>query len=535
MSTKAVATLLLILFISGKASKPNILFILADDFGWANVGYHNKQNDEIKTPNMDYLVKNGLELNRHYVHYVCSPTRSSVQSGRLPVHCNLSNSMAFANAVNGVPPNYTCIAERIKNDGNYTTHFIGKWDAGSTMKEQLPHGRGYDTSFGYLNHQNDYWNESLSEKNNNLCDDQQVVDLWETSHPANTSNNTGIYEEFLFAQHVYKHIDDAANNPDVPFFIFYASHISHNPNEVPKQYLTNWDNDEDVCSQIPWEVYPGFDTSVPSNYHCRSITQSQVNLLDIIIGNITSKLKTNGQWNNTLIVFSADNGGPEYLNAAASNNFPLRGGKKVPFEGGIRVNAFVSGGFLPESRRGKIEHGILHITDWYATFAHLVGFDPTDERAAKAGLPPIDALDMWPLVSGKNSTSPRVEVPIDEYVFISGDYKYIVNTSVDYASWGGPVYPNSSSPKHPIEGTKLDCEKGCLFNIGNDMTEHKDVINENQDIAQKMDKRFNELKKGYYSNNEPGKPMCPKNIDMSCQCWAAMNLYGGFCGPYNKP
>eukprot|EP01084_Bolivina_argentea_P317740 550940_1 len=80
---------------------PNILFILADDLGWSNVGWHNKENAEIKTPNLEYLAANGLELNRHYVHYVCSPTRSSVQSGRLPVHDNLSNNAARGNIYNG--------------------------------------------------------------------------------------------------------------------------------------------------------------------------------------------------------------------------------------------------------------------------------------------------------------------------------------------------------------------------------------------------------------------------------------------------
>ena len=122
----SVTVLLLhILFsINAYGDKPNILFILADDFGWANIGYHNKKNPNIVTPNMDYLCANGLELNRHYVHYVCSPTRSSVQSGRLPVHVNIGNVPVIGNPVSGVPPNYTCIAERIKPQG-YTTHFIG--------------------------------------------------------------------------------------------------------------------------------------------------------------------------------------------------------------------------------------------------------------------------------------------------------------------------------------------------------------------------------------------------------------------------
>ena len=75
------------------------------------------------------------------------------------------------------------------------------------------------------------------------------------------------------------------------------------------------------------------------------------------------------------------------------------------------MNAFVSGGYLPEGMRGKKIDGYIHIADWYSTFCSLAGVDPTDERAAKAKLPPIDSLNVWPLISGQNSTSPRVNIP----------------------------------------------------------------------------------------------------------------------------
>ena len=198
------------------------------------------------------------------------------------------------------------------------------------------------------------------------------------------------------------------------------------------------------------------------------------------------------------------------------------------------MNAFVSGGYLPESRRGKIENGMIHITDWYATFADIIGFDPTDERAKKSGLPPIDSMNMWPLITGENSTSPRTEYPVNDWVLIQNNYKYIVNTSLNWASWGGYLFPNSTSPDHPIQYTMLNCSNGCSFNLENDMTEHVNVINENSDIAKKMNDRLEELKKGYYSNNEPGIPLCPDNINISCQCWAAFNLYDGFYGPSHK-
>ena len=157
---------------------PNILFILADDLGWGNVGYHN-QNGEVYTPNIDYLVSNGLELNRHYAHYVCSPTRSSVHSGRLPFHCNLSNGEASAESKYpvGIPSNYTIIAEKLKYQSNYSTHYVGKWHSGAALFSQMPFRRGYDTHFGYLWGENDYWNQDFQQCDNANYD-LSIVDLW---------------------------------------------------------------------------------------------------------------------------------------------------------------------------------------------------------------------------------------------------------------------------------------------------------------------------------------------------------------------
>ena len=104
---------------------PNVLFILMDDVGWANVGFHAPSNTEIDTPNMDYLQKNGLELFRHYTHYTCCPTRSSFQSGRLPVHVNIVNCLSVTKTTCGIPQNMTSIGAKMQEAG-FTTHMIGK-------------------------------------------------------------------------------------------------------------------------------------------------------------------------------------------------------------------------------------------------------------------------------------------------------------------------------------------------------------------------------------------------------------------------
>lgn len=172
------------------------------------------------------------------------------------------------------------------------------------------------------------------------------------------------------------------------------------------------------------------------------------------------------------------------------------------------------------------------IADWYSTFCHLAGIDPTDKRAEKAGLPPIDSLNMWPMISGQNSTSPRTQIHVDNYTLIDGDYKLFNGTILQFASWGGSIFPNATS-NGSLQATELNCkDRACLFNIEQDPTEHVNIIDENVDIAQRMNERLIELNKGYYQNDEVGISQCPSHLtDQSCQCWAAQNLWNGYWGP----
>ena len=226
------------------------------------------------------------------------------------------------NQLSGVPVNMTCLATKLLNNSkqNYSTHFIGKWDAGSATNEQLPINRGYMTSFGYLGHSNSYWDER---EGGNPClqyDVPNIIDLWQDNEPAYNQNGK-MYEEFMFSERVYNLLDNYNETTD-PFFMVYAPHIGHSPLQIPAEYLVTFDNDEWLCedNKILHPVYPGYN----GTYHCRSIYQSMINLLDEIIGNITSKLQQNGLWNNTLIVLSADNGGELLLTCCAANNYPLR-------------------------------------------------------------------------------------------------------------------------------------------------------------------------------------------------------------------
>lgn len=143
-------------------TKPHVIFLIADDVGYANLGWLRKQSGrpspEVATPHMDGLVRSGVRLDRHYTYKVCSPTRSSFQSGRLPVHVNTANAdPAVYNPADpvsgfaGIPRNMSCLANKLKL-ASYATHQIGKWDAGMATADHTPRGRGYDSSFGYFHH-----------------------------------------------------------------------------------------------------------------------------------------------------------------------------------------------------------------------------------------------------------------------------------------------------------------------------------------------------------------------------------------------
>ena len=478
--------------------KPHIMFMLVDDWGWANVGYHrDPPTKEVSTPNIDSLVKDGLELDQHYVFKLCSPSRCSLLTGRLPIHVNDDNKVTPSsynpdNSVSGfqgIPRDMTIIAGKLKGAG-YATHQVGKWDAGMATPTHLPMGRGFDSSLCYFHHDNDFYHENISH-----CNNISIVDLWGFDRPASDRNGTG-YEEGLFKEQILDIIDN--HDPSTPLFLYYATHAPHDPYQVPDSYL---------------KKYSFID------YYYRQIYHAMVAYVDDAVGEIVQALKQKGMWDNMLFVSSSDNGGPTGDDKGA-NNYPLKGGKATDWQGGVRVNAYVSGGYLPEKRRGQKTEGYIHIADWYSTFCALGGVDPTDEIAAKAKLPPIDSLNMWPLISGQNSTSPRTDIPVTHETLISGDYK-ILTGKIGHAGWAGPHFPNSSKRVD----AEMDCkESGCLYNIKTDPYEHTNLASKLPDVLAEMQKKLSAYQSTHF---EPDR-----GKEWPGACDAALNTYNGYWGPF---
>lgn len=525
-----------------------VLHVIVDDLGYGDVPWHGA-NAEHVAPNMNALAMGGVRLERMMVASTCTPSRSSFLSGRLPVHVQTTlNNPEQPNA--GVPRNMTSIAHKLKAAG-WATHVVGKWDLGMATPDHTPYGRGFDSSLIYYEHKVDYWTQVLFQSACQAYDDGDIVDLWQhnassrpaggiVGGPARGWNGTQ-YIEFTFRDRVLDIISriDPASNAST--FVYWTPHVAHCPLQVPDSYLArfNYPDDEALCqAQTPY-IFPG---SAGSDYRCRSQYAAMVYLLDEEIGNVTAALKAKGLWADTLMVLHSDNGGPVVLAESGASNWPLRGGKYSDFEGGVRVAGFMAGGYVPPALRGTTQEGMVHVADWLATYCGLAGlnasFCTADALAAASGLPPIDSLDQWPLLSGANTTSPRTELPLGPNGFISGQWKLLLGQQGS-AGWQGPTFPNASSGANPPDDMELKCgTAGCLFNVADDPTEQSDVAAQHPDVVAALKARLAQLAAGFFTNNDTGTnvPECASrpNKQQPCACYLALpgNKWDGFFGPY---
>ena len=362
-----------------------------------------------------------------------------------------------------------------------------------------------------------------------------ITDLWLTGNgtlpaggaPAYGLNNSWscsqanqpgscVYEDTFFVERLLAAI--RSHDTATPFFGIFAPHNIHAPLQVPAAWLSKFSFIEDPRRQA---------------------YAAKVAWLDSQLALVVDALKTRSMWDNLLLVLTADNGGPIYdSGGAGANNFPMRGGKTSNWQGGARANSFVSGGLIPPARRGTVEQGFVSVEDWYATFCALAGVDKTDTRAAAAGLPPVDSVDLWPLISGANATSPHSEIVLGMPTIASGNsygdasigvqaviqpdgYKLLIG-HVHQNIWTSWTYPNRSTSWDNAGFT--DCSAGCLYNIFADETEHVE-------LSAQMPAKVAELRARIaYHNATMFRP--DRGSDDNAGCRAALNEYHGFWGPF---
>ncbi|XP_048775901.1 arylsulfatase B-like [Ostrea edulis] len=438
-----------------QGTKPHILLVLADDYGYNDIGYH---GSEIKTPNLDKLAGEGIKLENYYVQPICTPTRSQLMSGRYQIHTGLQHGVILTAQPNGLPLDETILPQKLKEVG-YATHAVGKWHLGFFKDEYLPTNRGFDSYFGYLSGAEDYLTHSAC--NGRMCG----TDLRENTDPA---NYTGVYSAHLFAQKAADIVNN--HNTDQPLFLYLPFQSVHSPLEVPEEYIKPYMHIEDKDRR----TYAGM-----------------VSAMDEAIGNLTDVFKKKGIWDNTLMVFSTDNGGQVY---AGGNNYPLRGWKGSLWEGGMHGVGFVHGQML--KRKGVVSRDFIHVSDWFPTLVSMAGGNLN-------GTKPLDGVDQWKTISEGVSTGKRTtllhnidplkppvgerlsESPFDNRMTAAvrmGDWKLITG-SPGNGSWVPP--PHMKSLSFPPE-TNLATKNIWLFNITADPNEHNDLSDTMPNVVMQM-------------------------------------------------
>lgn len=266
-----------------------------------------------------------------------------------------------------------------------------------------------------------------------------------------------------------------------PMFIHLAHQAPHGPYMAPKETILKYGAESaDASACIESNTSQCCTANGKSDTAwMRQVYLAMVTSMDDGIGKVVETLKAESLYANTLIIFSSDNGGDRGLSlnsseknlAGPASNGALRKGKASYYDGGVRVVAFASGGALPGKARGTRWGGLMHIADLYATFGNsaLAGYDAADPRAAAAGLPPPDSIDMWPFLAG-DAESPRLEVPLKGVSYDDGKQ----NQHVLIKTINGSVYKILMGSALSGEGVAEAAFE--LYNLSADPSERVDLV-----------------------------------------------------------
>lgn len=348
------------------AERPNFILIVADDLGYADVGFNGY--DRIPTPNLDRLAAEGVRFTQGYVsHPICGPSRAGLLTGRHQGRFgySINSSVDPSDAAAGIPTSEENIAEVLSKVG-YDTHAIGKWHVG-THPSLRPNARGFDSFYGFLSGGHRYFPEDLTIErleDSEFHGDWYYTKILENETPVETSK----YLTHEFTDRAVSIINEADQDP---FFIYLAYNAPHAPMQAPEEYLAR---------------FPDVENERERTY------MAMVSAMDDDVGRIMQTLAETGQADNTVLVFLSDNGGP---NGAASNG-SLRGYKRDLFEGGVRVPFVVKApGY---DLVGDVYEKPVSSLDILPTFAALAGATAKNE---------LDGVDLLPFITGADVSAPH--------------------------------------------------------------------------------------------------------------------------------
>ena len=374
-----LAGLLLLPGLAGAGERPNVVLIVADDLGWADVGFH---GGPIDTPSIDRLAAEGVRLERFYATPICSPTRAALMTGRDPMRLGVAYATIMPWSNVGIHPDERFMAQAFKEAG-YQTAAIGKWHLGHAQQTYHPNARGFDHFYGHLHTEVGYFPPFASQGGRDFQRNGQSID------------EDG-YESFLLADEAVRWIEQ--RDADRPFFLYLPFLAPHTPLQAPPDLIEKYRslNDNTEASRSRSDR-TNLIASLTLQDSARGIYAAVVDAMDQAIGQVLAVLDATGQADNTIVWFLSDNGGATYASGGAYN-YPLRGGKGETFEGGIRVPAVVR--WPDRLAAAQRVDSIMTAMDLYPTLAAFAG-------VSTAGGFRLDGRDLSKAVAGESDARRR--------------------------------------------------------------------------------------------------------------------------------
>ncbi|XP_069174122.1 arylsulfatase B isoform X1 [Procambarus clarkii] len=403
--------------------RPHIIIIVADDLGFNDVGFHG--STQIPTPNIDALAYSGIILNNYYVQPICTPSRSALLTGKYPIHTGLNHDVIYAPQPYGIPLEMKLLPQHLVKLG-YVTRHVGKWHLGMAIQELTPTYRGFMSHFGYWTGHQDYYDHTT----------QPAPGYWGYDMRRNMTVAKDCYGKYttdLFTDEAVDIIKQ--HNTSQPLFLYLAHLAVHSGNPY-------------APLQAPKEVVEKFSYINDEN---RRIFAGMLWKLDESVGQVIEALDARQMLENSIILFTTDNGGPAAgFNQNAASNWPLRGVKASLWEGGVRGAGVLWSPFVLTP--GRVADQMVHITDWLPTLISAAGGNITS-------LGPIDGVDLWSTLT-QNLSSPRTEFLVNIDPILNGaavrvgDWKLIYKPQGyghHWDGWFGPSGRNETAPETNLD------------------------------------------------------------------------------------
>ena len=435
------------------SERPNIVVIVADDLGWADVGYH---GGNIDTPSLDKLAEQGVQQNRFYTTPICSPTRAALMTGRDPMRLGVAYGVIMPWDNIGVNPAEHFMPESFGAAG-YQTAMVGKWHLGHAQMTYHPNERGFEHFYGHLHTEVGFYPPFANVGGK----DFQVNGV--------TADDEG-YETYLLADEVSRYIRE--RDTQKPFFIYMPFIAPHTPLDAPAELQEKY---KDIDTDLPPARSNQTDSTrriskMLMRESARPMYAAVVDGMDQAIGQVLNTLDEEGLSDNTIVLFFSDNGGAAYSYGGA-DNAPLRGGKGETFEGGIRVVSLMR---WPEKLQGgQIFDQVMTVMDVFPTLADAAGVDPLNTFE-------FDGSSLWPSIS---EGAPHSR---DDMIMFASEIPI-------YGSFKLTAFDETWKLVQEMEQDQLSTTvTNYLFKIAEDPNEYNNLAAEYPDIVVSMSKAISE-------------------------------------------